>query len=517
MVGERGVIFTSRDGMNWGQLSSPKGSDLNAVTLKQNILLAVGANGTVLLNKLSDKGFVNKWFNLTSRLRMYAIDLVCFKDLFVLLEPMGIYTTPSAAKWERVYESYRNDMLSHLIATDDKLIVIGENGQILYTENMIDWVEVDSGTTKDLLGICWNNDRFVIVGADENAGVVLTSTDGIVWSIVQDNLVGDLFTGITWNGKQYIAVGKNLLKSSTDAVTWIDLTNSSILQEQLAVPNMTTITNCVQNFIIAGHIYETGLDKPTGFVKLLTNHTLWAGVGYQPDSGNFLYQNYDFVQGDDFILLIGKEGAIFSSRDRETWTLEESGSIDLFAGCWNETQFVVVGDQGTVQTSPNGKDWTPRNSGVIESLRDVAWNGSYYLAVGDNGVIITSTDGIVWTSKTSGVTTHLEAAVWNGTKWVVVGGKYPYEGALIYSSDALTWTKSTTKTLWLSLIIWNGKQFLATGLDGRVFISSDGVQWQAHVTSFSAFSDLIWDGRRYLALCKTDVITSENGIDWILA
>ena len=199
---------------------------------------------------------------------MYAIDLVCFKDLFVLLEPMGIYTTPSAAKWERVYESYSNDMLSHMIATDDKLIVIGENGQILYTENMIDWVEVDSGTTKDLLGICWDNDRFVIVGADENAGVVLTSTDGIVWSIVQDNLVGDLFTGITWNGKQYIAVGKNLLKSSTDAVTWIDLTNSSILQEQLAVPNMTTITNCVQNFIIAGHIYETGLDKPTGFVKL---------------------------------------------------------------------------------------------------------------------------------------------------------------------------------------------------------------------------------------------------------
>ena len=102
-------------------------------------------------------------------------------------------------------------------------------------------------------------------------------------------------------------------------------------------------------------------------------------------------------------------------------------------------------------------------------------------------------------------------------KWVVVGGKYPYEGALIYSSDASNWTKSSTKTLWLSLIIWNGKQFLATGLDGRAFISIDGVQWQAHVTSFSAFSDLIWDGRRYLALCKTDVITSENGIDWILA
>ena len=202
----------------------------------------------------------------------------------------------------------------------------------------------------DLSAVAYGAGLHVAVGED---GAILTSPDGMTWTIRDSGTTADL-NGITWGGGQFVAGGYGTILTSPDGVTWTER-NPGI----------------------------------TAFIEGIT----WGGGQY---------------------VAVGT--TILTSPDGMTWTQRDSGTTyGLRAITWGGSQFVAVGD-GPVLTSPDGVTWTARVSGICCYITAITWGGGQFVAVGYSlgpisftGRIVTSPDGVTWTERTSGTTAILWA------------------------------------------------------------------------------------------------------------
>ena len=108
-------------------------------------------------------------------------------------------------------------------------VAVGEAGTILTSGTGTTWVAAASGTTNALYAATYGNNLFVVVGA---GGVVLTSTDGATWQAVPSGTANDL-RGVTYAAlttttsdvtvvtNLYLAVGAaGTVLTSSDGLTW---------------------------------------------------------------------------------------------------------------------------------------------------------------------------------------------------------------------------------------------------------------------------------------------------------
>jgi len=103
-----------------------------------------------------------------------------------------------------------------------------------------------------------------------------------------------------------------------------------------------------------------------------------------------------------------------------------------------------------------------------------------YITCGDNGKIYTSTDGITWTSRVSGTTEMLYSIAYGNGKYVISG-----VNVILYSSDAITWTKITTSKVGRCIEFGNGLFFIGVVEDGY-YTSTNGIDW-THRTNISFY------------------------------
>ena len=79
---------------------------------------------------------------------------------------------------------------------------------------------------------------------------------------------------------------------------------------------------------------------------------------------------------------------------------------------------------------------------------------------------------------------------WNGIRWVAGGFG---TDSIAYSSDGITWTGVTGKSIFSSYCIgvaWNGTRWVAVGWDtNTIAYSSDGISWTPVVNNTSIFSN----------------------------
>ncbi len=143
--------------------------------------------------------------------------------------------------------------------------------------------------------------------------------------------------------------------------------------------------------------------------------------------------------------------------------------------------FDVVVDDGATH-------WTPYSAPAAlgaEQFWGVAWSGTRYVAVGTHGAIMWSADAATWTRSTSPVTVDLYRAVWAGTQFVAVGD----QGTILTSPDGLAWTaraSSGTPGNILYGVAWSGSAFVAVGVNPTTpwetavaLRSLDGAAWTA--------------------------------------
>ena len=126
------------DQWTWRNLL-PQGNDLAAVAYGKGLLVAVGANGTIL-------------------------------------------TSVDGAAWQERNSETTNDLLG-VAYGNGGFVATGVRGTILNSTDGITWNPCASVTDKDLLGVAFGNGQFVAVGGIHGmSSVIVTSGDGVAWS-----------------------------------------------------------------------------------------------------------------------------------------------------------------------------------------------------------------------------------------------------------------------------------------------------------------------------------------------
>ena len=268
-------------------------------------------------------------------------------------------------------------------------VVVGAAGTIITSPDGVTWSIQDSPTPLDLFGVTYADNQFIAVGGNDvaGAGVVLTGTpDGLTWTqeAVSDSLTLP-FTGVTYANGEFVAVGSNQVMSSPDGVNWNALSTE-----------------------------PTGITSPT--VDL-----------YNAAYGNGLFVTVGTSNTTTSTQEITYLGLIATSPDANTWTLLPTTPNYLSGITYGAGQFVAVGREGEILTSPDGATWTAQSAPALDVsetpyLISIVYAGNQFVATGNDvginpstGFLLTSPDGVNWAMQSTGANLY-------GIAYGVVGG-----------------------------------------------------------------------------------------------
>ncbi|HUU02948.1 MAG TPA: hypothetical protein VM425_16055 [Myxococcota bacterium] len=135
---------------------------------------------------------------------------------------------------------------------------------------------------------------------------------------------------------------------------------------------------------------------------------------------------------------------------------------------------------------------------------EMTYGNGLYVAVAEEGVIARSTDGKHWSLSPAGVTTDLHCVTFFKGVFVV-GSK---DGPLLWSPDAVVWTKVPGWDAGLRDFVTCGDTLWAVGDDGTIASTPDGMNWQVR------HSGSAWLWR--VACSDNTIVAVEGGSDGVL-
>lgn len=278
--------------------------------------------------------------------------------------------------------------------------------------------------------VIWGNDQFVAVGA---SGIVLTSPDGLYWSIERPD-------GALW-GQQT----REACQESLQSVAW---------------GNGIYLASGNQQRLLMSKDGKTWSEAPP------ISPDLRGGVFLTWANGLFV--------------AVGAAGRIYTSPDGLTWLRRETGLTDqLVDVAGYHKGFMAISKSGKVLASDDGVHWTVSDSGSARLDRLVT-QGNLALAIGNLGygtAVTRSNDGRGWSVKEYHGFEHLyNDVIWSDGLFVLGGTDLAISGRGIEWTFLRARTTSPGVSHWMRLA-GNGKVFVAIGLRGELAASYDGANW----------------------------------------
>ena len=242
-----------------------------------------------------------------------------------------------------------------------KCVAVGDNGTVFYSSNGTSWTAGNSGTSTNLTGVAFGNDRWVAVG---DGGIFDSTSDGATWTAssvtsgLQDVAYGDGSSDTKW-----VAVSQSADSyRSADGVNWTLLNLNSVLD----------------------------LVNDGWMQSICFGNDTWVSVGL---AGNIYY-------------------ATDPSSDTNWTRVTYGGSSDLTGVSYGNGRFIAVG-QGTngwngespiliVSGTDDPSSWSEKTlqsefTSVSRPLGDIAYGNGRWSALGNGGDHLLSTDdGATW-------------------------------------------------------------------------------------------------------------------------
>lgn len=286
-----------------------------------------------------------------------ASDIAFNQETVVLLgaNPSVKYSTNSGASWLSNNSISGREWYAS-IYRDNLFVAAANDGFVAYSTNGINWQEKNVfNNGEDLFDIAYGNGKFVVVSSGssnyahssdginwtqssftapsgyniygvkaihfannkfvaisygsqaDNACLVMTSTDGVTWSI-NDSMPGDYYSSITYGNNVFVAATylSNTFAYSTDAVTW---TNASEI-----VNGPTSWYSIAFN----GNVFVTVPFNP-GAIAISTNGINWT-LGQQLLSSYYYTAGITSINGKFYTAHMTSNNA-YVSTNGVTWTL----------------------------------------------------------------------------------------------------------------------------------------------------------------------------------------------------
>ena len=462
-------------------------------------------------------------------------------------------------------------------------VAVAELGQIYVGNDFYDWVPCVVPTTNDLQAVTFFGDRLVAVG--EN-GMVVYSDDYVNFTNVPLNTAPNWLIAIAASPSRLVTVGDNaILYSSTDGANWTGQAKPPNIGSDWLVSaaygNGTFVIGGDKGYIAtsangtnwsnheigtSGSIfwlsYISGSGSPTNFP--------YAGFWAATDSGQAWYSTingakwkqfnglsstnifYSLAAGKSTGLVVG-EDEVQLGTNAANWT-EQTGTGITNAPVWTyynslwdaSGDYQLAGADGMLVqgTSVGGQsNWSPQYPGnIYDWLLQVVAVGGLYVAVGDHARVLTSDDGAGWTvealTKTNSIstTTTIFLCVGGDTNLLVAAGN---QGSLAVSPQAfvpvvqtnangtlVTNLANTLGVVWNSLPapttndltavgVYSNRYYLA-GSSGTLLASADGTNWvHYHVPVNNDLSGIAASTNQLVVVGDYGcIITSTNGTNW---
>lgn len=233
------------------------------------------------------------------------------------------------------------------VGTDDTLVAIASDGTILVDaggDGNYDFGTVVSGTRPtSMTDVAFGNGYFVAVG---NNGAVMTSTDGVSWTVVLTQFVAVRnYTKIIYAENRFVAIG-------TGGKAFYSSTSPSI--------GSFSLTEAVVSNSVA------------------LNDLAW---------------------GNGTFVAVGSGGIAFSSGNGSSWSANNLPIFDVIRGVeYGNGVFLAVGNSGRRIRSTDGSIWsvlTPLNladsADNTQNLFSVAFDGTLFNIVGNSGLFLQTT------------------------------------------------------------------------------------------------------------------------------
>lgn len=328
--GFKETILQTTDGVNW-KIDTRNSSNLLKVIWNGENYLVIGTDGVIML---SPDGL--NWESYRTTIDKVLIDAIWTGEKFTAL---GI-AYGEDEKWYEIAEAeiYQSTDGIHWVSMgvlgttnaerifcfNNKYFVLGRDGEITSSNDLVKWTSIPSGTKQWLKGMAWNGKRYVCVGS---TGTILSSVDGESWG---EHFVypGNNLRNVIWDGTEFIAVGECEIVRSKDGITWNSV-------EEVSLTNYNKILWDGKRYIALSNIEEL--------------YELYDGMIFNsfPDIVEIRTSNGEIVA-----LVVSEGIRTCMSSDGIRWELSaltyEGMASDI---AWNGYRYVIVGNDETIFTA----------------------------------------------------------------------------------------------------------------------------------------------------------------------
>jgi hypothetical protein len=404
-------------------------------------------------------------------------------------------------------------------------VAVGLSGAIETSPDGVNWTLRSSDINIDLQGVTFGGNHFVAVGYDRtiDSGLILTSADGVAWtrksSVTTNALSGIQLSAVAYGNNQFVAGGASIywhptpqgaVLTSPDGLTWT-LQSSNLAAGSIAY--------CNNRFLMT--------EPLVGGIATSVDGASWTDV---PGAGSFAVEGFAFGSGR--FVAVGDRGAIWHSADGILWTNRSQVTTAWLQDItYGNNQFVAVGQQGpdpsdaaAIVTSPDGIRWTDHSPTNAAYLARIAYGNGRFVAVGgDSRAILSSLDGGTWSSTPLPTDDDLVDVAYGEHGFIAVGSSNN-AGAVLYSADGVTWMpQASSVTNGLAAVVYGNSQFVAVGGEGVILTSPDGLTW-THRTSgtTNSIDHIAYGNGRFVAMARQwngidydyTLLTSTDGTNW---
>lgn len=540
-VGDNGIIRTSSDSVKWTSALADTKSKLNYVLWNAGKFIAVGNKGTVLE---SVDGKAWKAYSLGD---LELKKVIWDGKKYIIFGDNGY-----------IYISKENDV------SQDTAVENTSQGIVTNQAGSFTVIEWDSKHFEDLA-----NGKFI--DAECNGKNYVTAYDSSLYTSddlekwVQSNVVEKeyyydeiMYYSIAWDGEKYTSVYSQYYDESRNGRTnnCVDMTGSMESYDGINWKVQDKIAKLADAYYLNYWVEVNGsfakehwdfqclpkdlswTERETGKIKQINKQAVWNGTGF---------------------VLVGKEGAIYTSNDGICWLNRTTSNTDYQKKqkkiIWDGSRFVMTTSAG-IFSSQDGKEWAIEvidkdkfeavgldgtvlriknidvnkiSSQVVDQYSDfyINKNSKGYIAVGggyknplgykskEYGIVLLSKDGENWESVNTEVEGFLKCVVYSMGKYVAVGNN----GSIVTSVDGINWEKQNSGIKNnLFDICTNGSKYVAAGEGGVIIESVNGVNWTKAVDDPSiSFYDIIWDDIGFKAFLNSTVeamLWSKDGTKW---
>ena len=226
------------------------------------------------------------------------------------------------------------------VAIDSNGVIwIAKEEPIEWEQVNITWEQLESGATQILEGICYANNRFIIVG---DYGLVAFSDDGRAW---KETRTAYDFKAVAFGNGKYVAAGNNgSVAVSYDGENWTDYSDASI-------------TGSYRAAAFGGNRFVIGCQG--GIIRYSYDGRTWITATTDSTSSVNYIRGIVYAEGKFYAVMYvstGK-GEIWVSDDAETWTVQYVATGRLWCCAYGEDVVIASGDNGAIYTLNFGIEW----------------------------------------------------------------------------------------------------------------------------------------------------------------